>query len=133
MVAIYIHAPVNATVDGTKPAGCVTAGSAKMPAPTVVPATSTIAFLGQESTFSLEHVMCLYRKKHGKNGFNNYPHRPRKPYRVWKLFTASASCVCCLMERSHYLTFPNFIETKDPVPNIPPLQKKRSCLPVPLG
>ena len=45
-MAIYIHAPVSASVDGMNPAGCVTAGRAKMPAPTVVPATRTIAFLG---------------------------------------------------------------------------------------
>ena len=45
VMAMYIQAPVSATVDGTKPAAWVTLGSARMPAPTVVPATKTMAFL----------------------------------------------------------------------------------------
>ncbi len=52
-----------------------------------------------------------------------WKHKPSKLHRVWKLFTASASCVCWLMQRSHYLTFPNSIETKDLMPNMPRLPK----------
>ena len=40
---MYAHAPTSAAADGAKPAASVLAGSARTPAPIVVPATSAVA------------------------------------------------------------------------------------------
>lgn len=40
---LKMQQPVRATEEAVKPAGCVTAGRAKMPAPTAVPATRDAA------------------------------------------------------------------------------------------
>ena len=46
-----IHEPINATDDGMNPDSIATEGSAKMPAPTVVPATKDIALNNSLSIF----------------------------------------------------------------------------------
>ena len=58
VVTIKIQEPINATDDGMNPDSIATEGSARIPAPTVVPATNEIALNNWLSALSNFEIIC---------------------------------------------------------------------------